>query len=209
MATLWITFLAWVVVSSWAPHEASAAVAGSAVIRVPLTIHVATVGGRSVVSEHQIVDAVRLANRELAAFDIHVYVRSIEPMRGGSRVENARQRLDLADFADRDGSLHVFYVERVRLTNPHKGDRRVSGVHWRYHGLTQAIRAREYVAVSRDAPSTTLVHEIGHAFGLAHESSPKNLMCSCRRAREPGFDTRQGTKMRAGARRFLARARAR
>jgi hypothetical protein len=176
-------------------------------IRVPVTIHVATHDGRSVMSERRILASVRRANRELAAFDIHLVVAQIEPMVGGTRIETREQRFALARRAPRDGTVHVFFVDRVRLTSKRKGDRRVSGMHWRYHGLSREIRAREYVAVARNAPTTTLVHEFGHAFGLAHDTSDDNLMCSCRRGVTPQFTKRQGRRLRNGARRYQQRAR--
>ncbi len=176
-------------------------------IRVPLTIHVATEYGYPVATEDQIHEAVRFANRELAEFGIHLWVRAIEHMPGRSRIETTEQRFELAAKATHDGSVHVFYVEHVELTNPRKGDRRVSGMHWRYHGIAREIRAREYVAVAHNAPSTTLAHEVGHAFGLNHESDTSNLMCSCRRDRKPTFTRKQGKQLRSGAKRFLFRSR--
>ncbi len=179
------------------------------VVQVPITVHVATKAGRSVVSERQIREAVDRANAELAAFDVELIVAQIVPMRGGARLETQDQRFDLGRRAAPDGSIHVFYVERVKLHNPRKGDRRVSGMHWRYHGLERAIRGREYVAVAHNAPTTTFVHEVGHAFGLTHDNDVDNLMCSCRRGLEPAFTEHQGRRLRAGAKRFLRRANAR
>jgi hypothetical protein len=179
---------------------------GDRVIQVPLTIHVATKDGRSVVSEGDVLAAVRRANRELAAFDLHLVVHEIVPMLGGAEIETQRQRFELARRAARDGTVHVFFVDRLKLSNPRKGDRRVSGMHWRYHGFDADIRAREYVAVAHNAPTTTLVHEIGHAFGLAHDKRSENLMCSCRRDLDPAFTKHQGRRLRTGAKRFLRRA---
>ncbi|NVB39269.1 hypothetical protein G6O69_15605 [Pseudenhygromyxa sp. WMMC2535] len=183
----------------------TAAWANPKAIRVPLTIHVGNEGGRSVVREHHIVDSVRRANRDLARFGIHLWIRDIVPMQAGPRVESSDERLDLARETASDGSVHVFFVDRVALANPRKGDRRVSGMHWRYHGFDARIRAREYLVVARDAPNTTLVHEVGHAFGLSHDSDTDNLMCSCRRGVDPAFDSRQGRRLRGGARRFMSR----
>jgi hypothetical protein len=177
------------------------------VIRVPLTIHVATQGGRSVVSEGRILASVRRANRELAAFDVYLVVTEIIPMVGGARIETPDDRFALAHRARRDGSVHVFFVERVRLTSARKGDRRVSGMHWRYHGLDPDIRGGEYLAVAHNAPTTTFVHEIGHAFGLGHDRKVDNLMCSCRRGLDPTFTEKQGRRLRTGARRYLDRSR--
>jgi hypothetical protein len=177
------------------------------VIRVPLTIHVATQDGRSVVSEGRILASVRRANRELAAFDVYLVVEEIVPMVGGARIETPDDRFALAHRARRDGSVHVFFVERVRLTSARKGDRRVSGMHWRYHGLDPDIRGGEYLAVAHNAPTTTFVHEIGHAFGLRHDRETNNLMCSCRRGLDPTFTDKQGRRLRTGARRYLDRSR--
>jgi hypothetical protein len=177
------------------------------VIRVPLTIHVATQDGRSVVSESRILASVRRANRELAAFDVYLVVEEIIPMVGGARIETPDDRFALAHLARRDGSVHVFFVERVRLTSARKGDRRVSGMHWRYHGLERDIRGGEYLAVAHNAPTTTFVHEIGHAFGLRHDRQTDNLMCSCRRGLDPTFTDKQGRRLRTGARRYLDRSR--
>jgi hypothetical protein len=200
-ASLLFTFVTLVV-----PSRASAR---DRAIRVPVTIHVATHHGRSVVSERRIRASIRRANRELAAFDVQVDVQQIEPMVGGTRIETPDQRFELARRAPRDGTLHVFFVDRVRLTSARKGDRRVSGMHWRYHGLIKDIRAREYVAVAHNAPTTTLVHEFGHAFGLAHDKGVDNLMCSCRRGLTPEFTKRQGRRLRNGARRYKKRSRKR
>ncbi|MFO7566840.1 MAG: hypothetical protein R6X02_29625 [Enhygromyxa sp.] len=174
-------------------------------LQVPITVHVATKAGRSVVNEQQVLASVKRANAELAAFDIELVVAQIVPMRGGSQLETQDQRFDLGRRAAPDGTIHVFYVERVKLHNPRKGDRRVSGMHWRYHGLERDIRGREYVAVAHNAPTTTLVHEVGHAFGLTHDKKKNNLMCSCRRGLDSAFTRHQGRRLRFGAKRFLRR----
>lgn len=176
------------------------------VVQVPVTVHIATSGGRSVVSEQHVRTSINRANAELAPFDIELVVTEIIPMRDGSRLETQDQRFEFGRKAERNGSIHVFFVERVKLNNARKGDRRVSGMHWRYHGLERDIRGREYVAVAHNAPTTTLAHEVGHAFGLAHDKSKDNLMCSCRRGVESDFTERQGRRLRLGAKRFLRRA---
>lgn len=179
-------------------------------IQVPVTVHVATreghASGRSVVSEQQVRASLARANAELAAFEIELYIVRIVPMRGGAQLENQDQRFDLGRRATPDGSVHVFFVDRVKLDNPRKGDRRVSGMHWRYRGFERGVRGREYLAVAHNAPNTTFVHEVGHAFGLTHDADTDNLMCSCRRGYEPAFTERQGRRLRRGAKRFLRRS---
>jgi hypothetical protein len=194
---LLVMIVGWVV-----PNRAQA----REVVQVPVTIHVATSAGRSVVSEQHVRASINRANAELAPFDIELVVADIVPMRGGELLETQDQRFEFGRKAERDGSIHVFFVERVKLNNARKGDRRVSGMHWRYHGLERDIRGREYVAVAHNAPSTTLAHEVGHAFGLTHDKSKDNLMCSCRRDVESEFTERQGRRLRLGAKRFLRRA---
>lgn len=183
-------------------------------IQVPVTIHVSIdSSGRSVVSDRQIFDSVRRANAELAAFDVELVVVGIHPLRGHTRVESQDQRFDLGRRAEPDGSIHVFFVERVKLP-PRRStsdwqqqkDRRVSGMHWRYRGLQRDVRGHEYLAVAYNAPTTTFVHEVGHAFGLTHAKDHQNLMCSCRRGYAPAFTEDQGRRLRLGAKRFLRRA---
>lgn len=203
---VWLAPLLLLLLASVASLAAPApAYAGPRVVRVPLTIHVAIKDGRSVVSEAQILASVRKANRELAGFDVHLIVKEIVPMRDIPVIETQAQRFDLARKARRDGSVHVFFVDRVKLTHARKGDRRVSGMHWRYRGFGHKVRAREYLAIAHNAPTTTLVHEVGHAFGLAHDTRTNNLMCSCRRGMDPAFTNHQGRRLRLGAKRLLRR----
>ena len=179
----------------------------SNMVVVPLTIHVATTNRMPVVSQRRVRDSIARANVELRHFGIELEVRAVEPLREGfSRVTGSDHRLRLAELAHRDGSVHVFWVERVALDSNDAQSTRVSGIHWRYFGLRKRTRQREYVVVAHDAPLTTLVHELGHAFGLGHRRAASNLMCSCQRTDAPGFTARQGRMLRTGARRFLSRA---
>ena len=81
-------------------------------------------------------------------------------------------------------------------------DRGVRGMHWRYRGLSKRLQGRQYVVVNVDAPSTTLVHELGHLFGLGHDRGRHNLMCSCRRGVQY-FSVSQGFVMRREARSYF------
>jgi hypothetical protein len=199
-----LTLLIAVTVGLAVPNRAQAR---DRVVRVPITIHVATAtGGRSIVREQQILESVRRANAELAEWDIELVIAEIVPMHGAAVLETQDQRFALGRRAAPDGSIHVFFVDRMKLNNPRKGDRRVSGMHWRYHGLEPDVRGREYVAVAHNAPTTTFAHEVGHAFGLTHDKRTNNLMCSCRRGSAPAFNQRQGRRLRHGAKRYLRRA---
>lgn len=168
---------------------------------VPVTVHVATP-----VSAARITAWVRRANEALAPHGLAVQVvRVVAVGEGHRRVRRARDRRRLARIARPDGTLHVFVVEEVTV-GPRLGRRRdvVRGLYWRFQRLGGSTR--EYVVVTKHAPVTTLVHEIGHAFGLPHRPGVENLMCSCRRGLRQTFTPNQGRRMRLGARRFLARA---
>lgn len=184
------------------PEDAEAA-PRDANVKVALTVHVATEGGLPVVSRRHIARAVRRANRALDAYGVEVHVARIELLKEGyTHLRGPKSRLRLAKKSGQDGTVHVFYVERVAMVRKHHGDRRVSGMHWRYHGIRRDYRGRQFVAVAHDAPSTTLVHELGHTFGLKHRKRDDNLMCSCKRDAAPVFTWHQGLKMRHRAKRF-------
>jgi hypothetical protein len=177
-------------------------------IELPLTVHVVTNRGRAVVSSRRIVKWVERANRELRPFGIRVAVKRVLAVPVGyGHVTKWRQRRGLAKLSHKDGSVHVFVVDRLELFAARKADRAVRGMHWRYRGVSRKLANREYVVVTSDAPQTTLVHEFGHLFGLRHASGTSNIMCSCRRGPNQHFTRGQGMKMRDGARRFIRRQR--
>jgi hypothetical protein len=189
------------------PHRTTVEQPTEERVMVPLTVHVATREGLPVVSRRHVLESVARANRELREFGIEVHVRTVELMPDGyDDVLRIRHRLRLAERSPRDGTVHVFFVDRVELSNAQHGDRRVSGMHWRYRGIRRGLRSREFLAVAHNAPMTTFVHEIGHLFGLKHRHQTDNVMCSCEREPTPGFTTGQGRQLRVGARRFLSRA---
>ena len=190
------------------PSESEAEAGELHLIQVPLTLHLATLeAGKTVISQRRALASVTRANVALRVSGIQLMVKRVSLLpQGYTEIKGGRSRIRLAKLAQHDGTVHVFFVSHVALFNPREGDRRVSGLHWRYHGSARRIRQREYLVIARDAPTTTLVHEVGHAFGLNHHHALDNLMCSCRRALAPRFTRRQGLKMRSGARRFMQRA---
>ena len=191
----------------WVAPAQNPAGAAMTWIDVPLTVHYATRDGLPVVSRDDVESSVRRANRALIPYGIRLYISATRLLPSGyERVVSSDDRLALAEIAQKNGTINVFFVHRVALFNPRRGDARVSGMHWRYHGLHHRLRQREYLVVAHDAPSTTLVHEVGHAFGLGHSRAIDNLMCSCRRGDTPDFTKRQGRRMRAGARVFMLRS---
>lgn len=189
------------------PHRSGIEQPAEQLVEVPLTVHVATHEGLPVVSRHHVLESVARANRELREFGVELRVRAVELMPDGyDDVVRIRHRLRLAERSPRDGTVHVFFVDKVELSSSQHGDRRVSGMHWRYRGLRRGLRSREFLAVARNAPLTTFVHEIGHIFGLGHRHQTDNVMCSCEREPTPSFTAGQGRQLRVGARRFLVRS---
>jgi hypothetical protein len=175
----------------------------AAAIRIPVTFHMATDDTDSIVSRRDVRTWVTRANRALEGFGIEVDVVAVRRMpQGWGSVTHWRSRRALAKLAPSDGTVHVFAIEEL---DEGRRTRRVRGLHWRYRGLASSLRGREYLVVTREAPSTTFAHELGHLFGLRHSSRADNIMCSCRRGQDVSFTALQGMVMRDGARRALAR----
>lgn len=175
---------------------------------IPLTIHVSTRDGDWVTSVRRITRWIERTNEALRSSGMEVRVQDVRPMgEGNGTVVRWRHRRRLARMAPRDGTVHVFVVNRVELNRRRNADQRVRGIYWRYRGLRAQMANREYIVVSRDAPDTTLAHEVGHLLGLRHHRSEQNLMCSCRRGPRQVFTPVQQRSMRAGLRRFDRRQR--
>lgn len=178
------------------------------VMTIPLTVHVASHRGRALVSNWRVRAWVDRANDALRPHGIRLELHAVKGLPGNlGTVTRWRHRRALAAHAPHDGTAHVFVVDRLELFATHRGDRSVRGMHWRYRGFRRGLTRREYVVVTGDAPRTTLVHEVGHLFGLRHDARMDNLMCSCRRGPSQLFSRTQGQQMRRGARRFLQRSR--
>lgn len=189
------------------PDPSKSVRARAAMIQVPLTIHIAA-SDDPVATLRRIQHAIDRANEALRAYQMEVTIREIRMMPTGfGSITRRRDRRRIAHYAPVDGSVHVFMVDTLELGSPRRGDRSVRGLHWRYRGILRSLRAREYVVVGADAPATTLVHEIGHLFGLPHDEGDQNLMCSCRRGPRQVFTATQGVVLRKGARAFLAQTR--
>ena len=175
-------------------------------LRIPMTLHVATVTNRPALDPRRLDRAIKQTNLALASFGIEVYVAAVVLMPDGhASIRTRRHRRALAAYAPIDGTVHVFLVDHVELGSVTRADRGVRGLHWRYRGLRRKLRDRQYVVVGSDAPATTLVHEVGHLFGLEHDTSRQNLMCSCREGPRQVFTRSQGVEIRRGATQFIGR----
>lgn len=176
-------------------------------IDVPLTIHYATEQGMTEVTPEAATAGIERANAALMPYGIRLFIseKNILPQ-GYARIEDDDARFALAELSHQNGTIHLFFVGGVKLASSRPEKTRVSGMHWRYRGMQTPMHRREYIVVAKDAPDTTLVHEVGHALGLGHSDAPDNLMCSCQRTGLSRFNAKQGRRMRAGARLLLLRA---
>lgn len=175
-------------------------------LRLPVTVHVAAEPGDAVSAIARVERWVHRANQELAPFGIEVEVRAVRRLAPDfNSVTRWRERRELASYAPRDGTIHVFVIDALDTERRRLFRRRIRGLHWRYRGLNRQLRNREYVIVTRGAPTTTFAHELGHLFGLRHSNRVDNIMCSCREGTNVGFTGTQGSAMRAGARAYVQR----
>src|SRR5690606_34391131 len=113
--------------------ESPSASRGAArLVRLPLTIHVAT-GDRKVVFDlRRLNRAVWRANEALLAAGIEVYVAKVVLLpEGFAAVRHRRDRRHLARHAPPDGTVHVFLVNSLELGGALRADRSVRGLHWR------------------------------------------------------------------------------
>ena len=157
---------------------------------VPLTAHLSLLPASRAGGRAWLERAVATANRCFAGADARFDLRRVEVAAGPTEITSVAQRNALARRARRDGSLHLFLVER--LANKDRTGSWIGGVHWRAGG-------RRYIIIGRrEALPDTLAHELGHHFGLSHTRDRANLMTS------PGREA--GARLSAGQ---LARVRRR
>ncbi len=173
-------------------------------VKIPVTLHFATARGEMLTSPWRVRRWIARANEALAPAGIEVDVIAMRKLPAGNRsITRRRDRHRLAAYAPNDGTVHIFVAEDLDLGVMSRLGRRVRGLHWRYYGPKRDIRRREYVVVTREAPDTTLAHEIGHLLGLRHSVAPDNIMCSCRTS-PSSFTQVQTQQLRSAAHAWVA-----
>ncbi len=118
-------------------------------------------------------------NRELAPIDVAFELVEVRPL--GDEAAHVVSRADrdrLGHERWTDGVVHVFVV--ASLANVDEPGV-IRGVHWR----DRADTAHRWLILSSIAPTMTLVHELGHFFGLPHSSYDVSLMNKTPRALAP------------------------
>lgn len=125
-------------------------------------------------------------------------------------LESREDRSALARFVV-PHAVNVFVVES--LADVDEAGRQRLGVHWRAGGTHYVIVATYAVPGGRPCPpqytckndSGLLAHELGHFFGLAHDSRADNLMSYSRAGRAIWLDERQRTLMQGRLQQNLAK----
>jgi hypothetical protein len=164
--------------------------------QVPLTIHIATKDEQPVSKQEWVEEFVATANKLFKPADIVFKIKKTSTFsKPGSIIKKVAQRHALARHADKDGSIHLFIVER--LADKAIKDKWISGVHWRYQGKDKKLRGRRYIILSRWAGRIdTPAHELGHFFGQGHTKQPDNLMKSLPRDDDARFSKWQIGKIK-------------
>jgi hypothetical protein len=171
--------------------------------QVPLSIHIATKNDKPVSKQAWIDEFVATANRLFKPADIFFKINKTSTFsKPGSIIKEVAQRHALARYAEKDGSIHLFVVER--LADKAIKDKWISGVHWRYQGKDKQYRGRRYIILSRWAARIdTPAHELGHFFGQAHAKLPDNLMKSLPRDDDAKFSKWQIGKIKKQLRKMM------
>jgi hypothetical protein len=147
-----------------------------ALVILPVTIHLA-VDGEEPVAEREWIDAfIERANDLYAPVDVSFKITDTPTFdTPGPEITKVAERHALAEYAEPDGSIHIFIVRR--LADKSIPDKWISGVHWRYQGKNRKWKGRRYIILSRQAVRVdTPAHELGHYFGLGHVKNSKSLM---------------------------------
>ncbi len=162
---------------------------------VPISVAVAAVDGVPVKDgawiEERMAETARLYN------PLGIYFRKpeVRPLPERHAALETREDRDALGGLLKKGFVNVFVVATLRDVDDKES--LIMGVHWAPAGDL----SRHFVILAARASKTTLAHELGHYFGLAHKHHiPDNLMSYTRTGIEVFLDAAQKTKVRTNAR---------
>jgi hypothetical protein len=165
---------------------------------LPLRIAVAQEEGRPVRDDAWIDAQVAEAERLFGPIGVHFRKASTATLDARyARLETRKDRDALAAELHK-GVINVMIVASLRDVDDPSLYR--MGVHWR---PSTALK-KHYVIVAASAQPSTLAHELGHFFGLAHTAVPNNLMSYARTGDAVFLDAAQASRTLAFARLSVA-----
>lgn len=130
--------------------------------KLGLAVYVAPGEDGPVVSPEWVDEQVAKANSLFAAMDLTFEIAERHELKPKeARIESKEARDLLGRKRYKKGLIHVFVVGYLGNVDE-KGE--IYGVHWRDRKKT----SRRWIIMSAIAWNTTLVHELGHFFGLPH-----------------------------------------
>ncbi len=137
---------------------------------IGIRFFVAQSGGKPVVNPEWLAAHVDRANLLLQSLSVAFQLYSIDLLpKNLTHIRNRGDRDRLGARRWQRGFVHVFVGETVKNIDD-KGN--IYGVHWRW----RANKSRRWIILSAESWPMTLVHELGHFFGLAHNDIMGSMM---------------------------------
>lgn len=133
-------------------------------------MYMAVVDGQPVQTDAWVLEQFANANRLFQPLSVGVMLESLRPLpQEEANCENKDHRDALGAARYEHGPIHVFVPQRVANVDE-PGD--IYGVHWRNRKKT----SQRWIIVSSIAWGMTMVHEMGHFFGLSHSKKADSIM---------------------------------
>jgi len=166
---------------------------------MPISVAVATADGGPVQDAAWVDEQLAETQRVYNGFGIYFRKAEVRPLDARfAALENRTDRDALASQLKK-GVVNVFIVSSLRDVDDDKLFR--MGVHWAPNGDLK----RQYIIVAASARKTTMAHEIGHYFGLAHTQVADNLMSYQRTGAVVFLNAAQKAKVVTNAKVYVGR----
>lgn len=165
-----------------APYIAAAGPCAATSVEVcfGLEVWIALRDGEPVQTPEWVGAQVERTNALFAAIGVGFEVAAVHSLEDGDVVIETRDDRDrLGHDRWTRGTIHVFVVGQLDNVDE---EGTINGVHWR----DRADTSHRWIIVAATAWDRTLVHELGHYFGLPHSDYHISLMNKSRRAIAPG-----------------------